>query len=190
MYGAGDFFDLKGAVLEVLERLGIRAGVEFQNDGSLPYLHPGRQAVLRVNEEKIGLLGEAHPAVAQSYGVDESVYLAVLDLPTLTSLANFDRKYIGVAKFPAVTRDLSMVVPRAVTAGEIEAMIRQRGGSILESLSLFDLYEGEQVKEGHKSMAYSLVFRSAEKTLEEAEIAASMKKILNGLSGMGIELRS
>ena len=189
MAGAGDFFDMKGAVLEVFERLGLPAEIEFRNEGTIPYLHPGRQACVFAGENRIAYLGEVHPEVARSYGVGESAYLAVIDMPQVTELANFDRKYAGVARFPAVTRDLSMVVPKAVTAGEIEKMIRQRGGNILESLALFDLYEGEQVKEGHKSMAYSLVFRSSEKTLEEAEISSAMKKILNGLEGMGIELR-
>ena len=83
-----------------------------------------------------------------------------------------------------------MVVPKSVLAGDIEAVIAQRGGKILESYQLFDIYEGSQIKEGYKSMAYSIVFRAKDKTLEEAEITAAMKKILNGLEGLGIELRS
>ena len=95
-----------------------------------------------------------------------------------------------VAKYPAVTRDLSMVVPKTVLAGQIEHVLTQRGGKILESYQLFDIYEGNQIKEGFKSMAYSLVFRHHDKTLEESEITAAMKKILNGLTDLGIELRS
>ena len=88
-----------------------------------------------------------------------------------------------------MNRDLSMVVPRAVLAGDIEKVFDQRGGKILEKYQLFDIYEGSQIKEGFKSMAYSVTFRAKDKTLEEAEITAAMKKILNGLEGLGIELR-
>ena len=117
------------------------------------------------------------------------VYIAVIDMPEVVSRATFDRKYTGIAKFPAVTRDISMVVPKEILAGQIEAMIEQRGGSILESYHLFDLYEGAQIKEGYKSIAYSIVFRAKDRTLEEADVTKAMKKILNGLESMGIELR-
>ena len=89
-----------------------------------------------------------------------------------------------------MTRDLSLVVPKNVLAGQIEDVLIQRGGAILESCQLFDVYEGSQIQEGYKSMAYSVVFRHPDKTLEESEITAAMKKILNGLNGLGIELRS
>ena len=89
-----------------------------------------------------------------------------------------------------MSRDLSMVVPKNILVGQIEEMIVQRGGKILESYQLFDIYEGSQIKGGYKSMAYALVFRDHDKTLEESEISAAMKKILNGLEGLGIELRS
>ena len=115
---------------------------------------------------------------------DVNVILTVLEF------ASFNHKFTGIAKYPAVTRDLSMVVPKNVLAGDIEAVIAQRGGKILESYQLFDIYEGSQIKSGYKSMAYSVVFRAHDKTLEESEITAAMKKILNGLSGLGIELRS
>ena len=107
----------------------------------------------------------------------------------MVARATFDRKYSGIAKFPAVTRDISMVVPKEILAGQIEAMIEQRGGDILESYNLFDLYEGAQIKEGYKSIAYSIVFRAKDRTLEESDVTKAMKKILNGLESMGIELR-
>ena len=110
-------------------------------------------------------------------------------MPVVVKYADFDRKFTGIARFPAVTRDLSMVVPHEILAGDIEDMIVQRGGKILESYQLFDVYEGSQIKAGYKSMAYSVVFRAKDKTLEESEINTAMKKILNGLSSMGIELR-
>ena len=111
-------------------------------------------------------------------------------MPAVMIHASFDRIYTGIARFPAVTRDISMVVPREILAGEIERMIRLRGGKILESLELFDIYEGAQIKPGYKSMAYSLSFRDKEKTLSDEEVSMAMKKILNGLESMKIELRS
>ena len=137
----------------------------------------------------MGYLGEVHPTVAEAYGIGGRAYVAVLDMPAVVSFATFDRKYSGIAKFPAVTRDISMVVPKEILAGQIEEMIEQRGGAILESYHLFDLYEGAQIKEGFKSIAYSIVFRANDRTLEESDITKAMKKILNGLESMGIELR-
>ena len=140
--------------------------------------------------KKIGYLGEIHPLVMDNYGLGEKTYVAVLDMPYVVEMATFDRKYTGIARFPAVTRDISMVVPKKVSAGQIEAMIQQRGGKILEGYQLFDIYEGAQIKEGFKSMAYSIRFRANDRTLEENDITAAMKKIWNGLESLGIEIRS
>ncbi|MGN0363793.1 MAG: phenylalanine--tRNA ligase subunit beta [Bilifractor sp.] len=188
-YGKGDFYDMKGVVEEFLSQIGMHDLVEYDSKAGKPFLHPGRQALIRYDGNAIGYLGEVHPVVQKNYGIGERTYVAVLDMPSILPFASFDRRFEGIAKFPAVTRDLSMVVPKEIEAAVIERMIRQRGGKILEDLKLFDIYEGEQVEAGHKSMAYSLTFRSKEKTLEEADISAAMKKILNGLSGLGIELR-
>ena len=135
-------------------------------------------------------MGEIHPETAENYKIGSRTYVAVLDMPALLPFTGFDCKYTGVAKYPAVTRDLSMVVPGEILAGKIEEVIEQRGGTLLESYQLFDLYEGNQIKEGFKSMAYTITFRSSERTLEEQEVLAAMKKILNGLQGLGIELRA
>ncbi len=110
-------------------------------------------------------------------------------MPSLVAGAVFDTKYEGIARFPAVTRDLSLVVPKDILAGQIEAIFNQRGGKMLESVKLFDVYEGAQVKEGYKSLAYTLTFRLKDRTLTEADIASVMKKIMNGLDRMGVELR-
>ena len=130
-----------------------------------------------------------HTEVCENYDIGTKAYVAVLDMPEVVPLTTFDRKYEGIARFPAVSRDISMVVPKEVLVGQIEQMIAQRGGKILESYSLFDIYEGSQIKEGFKSVAYSITFRAKDKTLEEADVSAAMKKILNGLEQMGIELR-
>ena len=162
---------------------------EYDPKSGKPFLHPGRQADIIYKGTVIGYLGEVHPAVADTYGIGERAYVAVLEIPAILEFATFDRKYEGIAKFPAVSRDISMVVPKDVLAGEIERVLVQRGGKILESYNLFDIYEGSQIKDGFKSLAYSITFRAKDKTLEENEITAAMKKILNGLESLGIELR-
>ncbi len=146
--------------------------------------------MIRYNDTVIGYLGEVHPEVADNYDIDTKVYVAVLDMPEILPFASFDRKYEGIAKYPAVSRDISMVVPKTVLVGDIEKVISQRGGKILENYQLFDIYEGTQIKEGFKSVAYSIIFRAKDRTLEESDVSGAMKKILNGLEGLGIELRA
>lgn len=189
MYGDGDFYTMKGVVEEFFEKTGLHDHVTYDPKSGRPYLHPGRQADIIYKKTKLGYTGELHPQVADNYGIGERAYVAVLDMPAVESFATFDRKFEGIARFPAVTRDISMVVPKSVLAGDIEAMIAQRGGKYLESYRLFDIYEGAQIEKGYKSMAYSIVFRAKDKTLEEADVAAAMKKILHGLQSMGIMLR-
>ena len=189
-YGQGSFFDMKGVVEEVLEKEGITGRKTYDTADPKPFLHPGRQARILLGSHLLGYLGEVHPLVADAYGIGEKAYVAVLDMPVVTKLATFDRKYAGINRFPAVTRDISMLVPKTVSAGQIEDILLQRGGKILESLYLFDIYEGVQVRPGFKSMAYSLIFRAPDRTLEESDMTAVMKKIWNGLERLGIEIRS
>ncbi|MDD3279518.1 MAG: phenylalanine--tRNA ligase subunit beta [Lachnospiraceae bacterium] len=189
MYGEGDFYDMKGVVEEFFSQIGMTKRTEYTCSDVKPYLHPGRQADIIYDNVTVGYLGEVHPEVCDNYGIGEKAYLAVLDMPSILPFATFDHKYEGIARFPAVTRDISMLVPHDVLAGQIEHMILQRGGKILENCELFDIYEGHQILAGFKSMAYSLTFRSREKTLEEAEISAAMKKIMNGLESLNCELR-
>ena len=190
MYGDGDFFTMKGVIEEFLDKLGITGRKSYRPNSGKTFLHPGRQANVYYGDKLLGFLGEVHPLVASAYGIGEKAYIAVLDMPTVTELATFDRKYAGIAKFPAVSRDISMVVPKQILAGEIEDVIIQRGGKILENCQLFDIYEGAQIRSGFKSMAYSITFRAKDRTLEEGDIAAAMKKIWNGLEALGIEIRA
>lgn len=189
MYGDGDFFDMKGVVEEFFDQVGMHKKVDYDPKAGKTFLHPGRQALICYEVNVIGYLGEVHPAVADTYGIGTRAYVAVVDILNVVKHATFDRKYEGIAKFPAVNRDISMVVPKEVMVGQIEHMIAQRGGKILENYELFDIYEGSQIQEGYKSVAYSITFRSKEKTLEEAEVTSAMKKILNGLESLGIQLR-
>ena len=187
---AVDFFSMKGVVELLFKRLGMLKRASYEVRKLKPYLHPGRQADIYYEGRFIGFLGEVHPTVRKTYGIRERAYVAVIDMPSLEDLATFDRKYTGIARYPAMTRDISLLVPHDVTNAQIEDIIYQRGGKLLEACTLFDVYEGPPVQSGFKSMAYSLIFRHREKTLEENEVTAAMKKILNGLDGLGITMRS
>ena len=189
-YGDGDFFTMKGVVEEFLEKIGMNVRPEYDPEAGKTFLHPGRQAKILYKDTVIGYLGEVHPDVADTYGLGDRTYVAVLDLPEILPFASFDRKYEGIAKFPAVTRDISMVMPKTVLVGEVEKIIEKRGGKLLEKYNLFDIYEGAQIKEGFKSVAYTISFRAKDRTLEDKDIQPIMEKILEDLSGMGIELRS
>ena len=189
MYGEGDFFSMKGIVEEFFEKVGLHKKETYDPNAGKNFLHPGRQANIIYEGRVVGYLGEVHPQVADNYGIGERAYVAVIDMPEIVELATFDRKYEGIAKYPAVSRDISMVVPKEILVGQIEEVIEKKGGAYLESYKLFDLYEGAQIKPGFKSVAYSITFRAKDRTLEEADVSAAMKKILKALEEMGIELR-
>ncbi len=189
MYGDGDFYTMKGVIEEFFQKAGLSGKESYDPDAGKPFLHPGRQANVIYDGETVGYLGEIHPQVADNYSIKERVYVAVIDMPKVVELASFDRKYKGIARFPAVTRDISMVMPKTILVGEVEKVFEAKGGSYLEHYELFDIYEGSQIKPGFKSVAYSLAFRAKDKTLEEADYAPAMEKILKALEEMGIELR-
>lgn len=189
-YGEGDFFTMKGVVEEFFEKAGMRNKPEYDPKAGRHYLHPGRQADIIYDKEVVGYLGEVHPEVLDNYSIGDRVYIAVLDMPHIVAKASFDRKYKGIAKFPAVTRDISMVMKKSVLVGTIEDIIEKRGGSLVESYKLFDIYEGAQIQSGYKSVAYSISFRAKDRTLEDKDINPIMEKILKDLGNLGIELRS
>lgn len=189
MYGQGDFFTMKGAIEEILSQVGMDKKVTYDPNAGRNFLHPGRQANVVYDGVVIGYLGEVHPKVTANYDMKERVYIGVLDMPEIVERATFDKKYEGVAKFPAATRDISMVVPRDILVGQIEEVFDQKGGAYLESYELFDIYEGNQIMGGFKSVAYSLTFRAKDKNLEEEDIVAAMNRILKALDQMGIQLR-
>ena len=189
MYGDGDFFHMKGVIEEFFEKIGMRKKPEYNPDDKKPYLHPGRQADVIYDGEIMGYLGEVHPQVLDNYNIGDKAYVAVIDIMKVVDKATFDRKYEGIAKYPAVTRDLSMVMRKDILVGDIEKVFEKRGGKLLESMTLFDVYEGAQIKMGYKSVAYSLTFRAKDRTLEDKDIVPVMEKILADLNEMGIELR-
>lgn len=190
MYGEGDFFTMKGVVEEFFEKAGIREKLSYNPEVGKEFLHPGRQAAIEYKGKVLGYLGEVHPQVRDNYDIGERTYIAVLDMPEIIPYTTFDRKYSGIAKYPSVTRDISMVVPKSVLVGQIEDIIEKKGGKILESYSLFDIYEGNQIKDGFKSVAYSITFRAPDRTLEDKDVTDAMNKILKALGEMGIELRA
>lgn len=188
-YGEGDFFTMKGVVEEFLERAGMHDIVDYDPNAGKNFLHPGRQANIIYQGKVIGYMGEVHPEVCENYDMKTRAYIAVLDMPVITEMATFDRHFKGIAKHPAVNRDISMVVKKDILVGQIEKIIREKGGHHLESYHLFDIYEGSQIKAGYKSVAYSITFRANDRTLEEKDITAAMDKIIAGLEDLGIELR-
>lgn len=189
MYGENeDYFSLKGAVETVLKTFGAEAVFERSHE---PFLHPGRQASIRIGNQVIGTLGEVHPDTAEHYGIGVRAYLAELKLEPLYAAAEGKiLRYQPLPRFPAVERDLALLCAEDLPAAEIEATIRAAGGKLLEKVTLFDVYQGAQIAEGSKSVAYSLAFRSAEGTLSDTDIEPAMQKIIRRLTEKGCTLRS
>ncbi len=134
MYGAGDFFDLKGVIEEFLEKAGMKNLVTYDPKAGKTFLHPGRQANIIYDGTVIGYLGEVHPDVLDNYEIGDKAYVAVLDMPEIVSRATFDVKYRGIAKYPAVTRDISMLMKKDILAGDVEAVIRKKGDTFLKTI--------------------------------------------------------
>lgn len=189
MYGAGDFYTMKGLVEAVMARMGLTDIAEYDPAAGKSFLHPGRQAKVIYQGKTIAYLGEVHPVVQKNFGIGERAYLAVIDMKEISELASFEVKYEGVAKFPAMTRDISLSMKKEVLAGEVEAVIRNKGGKLLESYELFDVYEGAQLTAGYKSLAYKIVFRANDRTLTDEEVNQAMGKIMKALEEKEVELR-
>ncbi len=189
MYGNCDFYDMKGVVEVIVSRSGIREPLSFVVSKH-PYLHPGRQADIMYKDNVIGYIGEVHPEVADNYSIKEKTYVSVIDMRYVIEYADFNAKYRGLPKFPAVTRDISLVMKKSVLAGQVESIIRKKGGKLLEHVELFDVYEGEGIGAENKSLAYSIRFRDAERTLEDKDVNTVMDKIIDALAELGAALRS
>ena len=189
MYGDGDFFTMKGVVEEFFEKVGLKNKISYDPDNKKTFLHPGRQADIVYDGKVVGYIGEVHPTVCENYGINDRVIYADIDMPYIVELASFTIKYEGIAKFPASTRDISLVVDKSVLVGTMTAAIEKKGGKLLEECRLFDIYEGEQVGEGKKSVAFALTFRAKDRTLADTEINEIMEKILAELTKLGANLR-
>ena len=191
MYGDMDFYDMKGILEHLMNALGIESSnVRFESDSSISWMHPGRTAAVMIDGANIGYMGEVHPIVAKNYEIGTKAYLSVLRVQELVKYANRDIIYKPLPKFPAITRDIAMLVQENVTVKEIEDVIWANGGEYLEEIALFDVYQGEQIEKGYKSVAYTISFRSGERTLADGDITQSMQAILDGLAaGLQAQLR-
>lgn len=180
MYGEVDFYDLKGAVEELLDKLGIN-DYEFEPDKNNSTFHPGRTAELIIGGRTAGVIGEIHPEVVQEFECPKRTYLGVIEVEHLISNATLTAGYKPLPKFPAVTRDIALLVSDDILVKQIENLIREKSGEILESIELFDVYKGKQVPEGMKSVAYSITFRAEDRTLKDKEVNKVMNNIVESL---------
>ncbi len=181
-YGKKDFYVLKGIVEQLFNNLGVLA--EYIPNKTISYMHSGRTATILVGNEDVGLLGEIHPTVAQNYEIynaDERVYVAVINLEAIFKMASLERKYKPLPKYPRIVRDIAMLVETNVIHKDIEKIIKENSGQFLEDILLFDVYMGKQIKEGYKSVAYSISFRAENRTLTDDEVNLCMNKILESL---------
>lgn len=175
------FFTLKGVVEELCARLGVE-GLRFQTESAYPAFHPGRTARICHGEDTLGMMGEIHPDVQEKYGLGTRAYCCEIQLPGLYRLARVETLYQPLPKYPAMVRDIALLVKEDTRVAELEAVIREQGGSLLEHVALFDIYRGKQVTEGMKSVAFTLTYRDREKTLTEAEVSAVNQKVLEQLA--------
>lgn len=190
MYGKEfDFFTVKGVVEQLLERLNI-SNVSYLPCKENPTFHPGRCAQISKDDKIFGIIGEVHPQVSDNYDIGTKAYLARLDIKTLMSITDGEKQYKPLPKYPSSTRDVSVLCDKDLPVIEIDTAIRNAVGNILENLVLFDVYTGEQVPEGKKSVAYNIVMRSPDSTLSDEQLDAAMKRVVKSLAKMGIELRA
>lgn len=188
MYGEEDFYSLKGIIEELFVQLGIE-DYTFERDNH-PSFHPGRTAKLVVGGKKIGTIGEIHPDVLDNYGINTRAYVGIIEFYKLLESVNMEKTYKQLPKYPAIDRDIAMVVKDAITVGDIEKVINSKGGELLENASLFDVYKGNQIAEGFKSVAYSLSFRANDRTLTDEEVNTVMAAIMQELkSKLDAQLR-
>ncbi|MBE3586705.1 MAG: phenylalanine--tRNA ligase subunit beta [Thermoanaerobacter sp.] len=184
-----DFYYLKGVLETLAARLGL-PGLHLERERENPAFHPGRTARVVVDGKTVGVLGELHPDVLEEYELDTRVCAFELDLASLLALTGGPPRYQPLPRLPGVRRDLALVVSREVPAADVLRVIRRAGGNLLRSVELFDVYEGEQVKEGCRSLAFSLLFQAGDRTLTDAEVTARIEAISGALvEELGAELR-
>ena len=181
LYGPDEsFFTLKGAVETVLDS--IRAeDITYQAEKANPSFHPGRCAKLFVKGKEVGILGQIHPLVAANYGVDAELYYAQMQFDALFASRGTDPEYTPLPKFPAVTRDIAVLVDKTDTVGALEACIRTAAKGLLKDVALFDIYEGANLPEGKKSVAFNLILRAEDRSLTAQEADEEIKHILDCL---------
>jgi len=189
MYGKVDFYDLKGVIEDLMSVLRIE-DYSFEPESDNPTFHPGRTAKLLIKGKQAGIFGEIHPEVVEKFEGPERTYIGFVEVNPLVQSASVKAQYTPLPKFPAVTRDIALLVRDDVLVKQIEDVIKQHSGKILEDVKLFDIYKGKQVAEGMKSVAYSITFRASDRTLKDDEVNKVMDKILENLEAkLGAKLR-
>ena len=190
MYGEKeDFYTLKGVVENVLEVARVKKYDLFKDEENKLY-HPGRCASLKVGNDIFASLGELHPLVAENYNLNDRVLIAEINIDKIVKYARFNKKYVEIPKYPAVERDIAMVVDEAVEVGQIERIITKKAKKMLEEINLFDVYRNEKLGENKKSVAYSLKFRLSDRTLTDEEVNTTMQEIIAALEKeLNAELR-
>ncbi len=189
-----DFYTLKGMADGLLNAVGAEEA-EYERPGDdcefaeVSAFHPGRCAVIKVDGKQVGIIGELHPKVMENYGIEARTYIGKINIPELMELSCDTKTYKPLPKFPASTRDLSVVCDEELPAAELEKAIKKAVGGILESVTLFDVYRGEQIEAGKKSVSYSISMRSLEGTLTDDQADKAMEKAIKELAAIGAELR-
>lgn len=190
MYGGNvDFYDIKGICESLFAGLNVK-NVKYTAVTDNPTFHPGRCAKISASGKTLGTIGEIHPAVSRRYGIETPVYVGELDFENVFLNIKTDIKFKELPKYPAVTRDIAMLVDKAVPVADIEEVVRKASGKMLESITLFDVYEGAQIPEGKKSVAYSAVYRAADRSLTGEEVQKVFDKVVKNLEHqIGAQLR-
>ncbi|MCI1579401.1 MAG: phenylalanine--tRNA ligase subunit beta [Clostridium beijerinckii] len=189
IYGDCDYLDLKGVVENITDGLGIKS-VKYERESENVSYHPGKTAKIVVGRTNAGTLGEVHLDVCENYGLDVPCYVAELDLDVLYENADMDKKYKALPKFPAVTRDIALLVDDSLLVQEIDDTIKRAGGNLVEKVELFDIYKGKQIPDGKKSIAYAIWYRDENKTLTDKDVNKVHEKILKSLEyKLGATLR-
>ncbi len=187
--GKDDFFTLKGIVCKFLDRMGVR-GYRFVTEANNETFHSGRCAAIIMGNHVLGTLGEVHPLVLENYDIKERAYLADLDFNILIQAARLDHIYKPLPKYPAITRDIAVLVADDITAGELVEIVQMEGGPLLAEASIFDVYKGKQIPEGMKSVAIGMTFRAPDRTLTDEEVGGIYSTIIQKLEELtGATLR-
>ena len=190
MYGDGaDFFTAKGMLEELLNKAGLQE-YDIEASSNEYSFHPGRCAVLSVQGEKLGVIGEMHPQCTENYGIGTRVYIFKIDVAVLYKYANTEKSYTPLPKYPAVTRDLALLCDEAIPVITLQKAMEKAGGKIVESIKLFDVYQGKQIEAGKKSVAFNITMRSSEGTLTDEQAGSAMQKMMTALEKLGAILRS
>ena len=181
---------MKGVFEALFTALGVKS-YQFTRCADIPYMHPGRSAYIKIGNEAAGYFGETHPDIAEAFSLPEHTLAGALRFEAVYKAAAPARSYKQLAKFPPVPRDLALLVDAGTPAGDIRRVIKKYGGAILESAEVFDVYTGPQVPEGKKSIAFSLLFRSEDRTLTDDDVAAKITAMLKALDkDFGAALRA